>query len=92
MPDASSAYVPSSWVFTVDHSDHEDEAIPCLRCALEREGDYRGQVADLRERVDRALALCAAFDPTSGSGRARAFVSDLRHALSQSRESGESRG
>lgn len=39
----------------------------------------RAENERLRQRVER---LCASFDPTSGSGRARAFVGDLRAALS----------
>jgi hypothetical protein len=31
--------------------------------------------------VERVRALCESFDPTSGSGRARAFVNDLRAAI-----------
>lgn len=40
------------------------------------------RLAEAERQRDDALALCASFDPTSGSGRARAFVGDLRALLS----------
>jgi hypothetical protein len=70
-------------VLAVEHVDHEYDA-PCMRCALEREHDYREQAARLRRRIDAVLALptrCWSEDdadsPEARSARA------YNHALAQ---------